>query len=327
MWCKVLFDLGYIGFEEPYKKLINQGMIQGSSRLMYRIKQTNTFVSSGLIDQYQTDEIYVDCNFCDGLELDIDKFKSWREEFKNADFILENGKYVCGSLVEKMSKRLHNVVNPDDVIEEFGADTFRMYEMFLGPLEMSKPWDTKGIEGVHRFLKKLWRLFVDEQNGFIVSEVVATKNELKILHQTIKKIGNDIENFSFNTAVSQFMICTNELHKLQCNKREILSPLLILLAPFAPHISEELWYLLGNNTSVLDASFPEVNETYLQEDEFNYPIAINGKMRTEILFPLDADQKLVEQEVLKNEIVLKWLEGKAHKKIIFVKGRMINVVV
>ncbi len=327
MWCKALYDLGYIQFDEPYKKLINQGMIQGSSRIMYRIKQTNTFVSHGLKDQYETDEMYVDCNFCDGVSLDIEKFKKWRSDFNNTTFVLEDGKYYCGALVEKMSKRLYNVVNPDDVIEEFGADTFRMYEMFLGPLEMSKPWDTKGIEGVHRFLKKLWKLYIDEQNGVLITNEKPTFDELTILHQTIKKISHGIENFSLNTAVSQFMICVNELQKHQCNKREILEPLLILLTPFAPHICEELWHLLGNSTSILDASYPVLNEQYLQKNEFTYPIAINGKTRTELKFAIDLAQEIIEQQVLSDEIVKKWLDGKSPKKIIFVKGRMINVVV
>ncbi|HMN33581.1 MAG TPA: leucine--tRNA ligase [Chitinophagaceae bacterium] len=327
MWCKVLYDLGYISFDEPYKKLINQGMIQGSSRLMYRIKQSNTFVSSGLKNQYETDEIYVDCNFCDGVQLDIEKFKAWRTDFQNATFILENGKYYCGAQVEKMSKRLYNIVNPDDVIEEFGADTFRMYEMFLGPIEMSKPWDTKGIEGVHRFLKKLWRIFIDEQNGLSISNEKPTNEEFAILHHTIKKVTNDIENFALNTAVSQFMICVNDLQKQQCNKREILEPLLILLTPFAPHICEELWHLMGNTHSILDAKYPEVNEEYLQKNQFTYPIAINGKTRTELNFAVDLPQNEIEQNVLADEVVQKWLEGKSPKKIIFVKGRMINVVI
>lgn len=328
MWCKTLFDLGYISFDEPYKKLINQGMIGGSSRFVYRIKQSNTFVSSGLKNQYETDEIHVDVNLVDGLELDIERFISWRADYQNADFILENGKYICGEAFEKMSKSKYNVVNPDDIITQYGADTFRMYEMFLGPLEMSKPWDTKGIEGVNRFLKKLWRLCIDEQTGnSLITNDKATPEELKILHKHIKKITHDIENFALNTAVSQFMIITNELSQLKCTKKDIVEPLLITLAPFAPHLTEELWQHLGYTSSVLDAKFPEFNESYLVENTFIYPIAIQGKARTEMEFPLDASVEVIQEQVLKNEIVLKWAEGKPCKKFIFVKGKMINVVV
>lgn len=327
MWCKVLYDLGYIAFDEPYKKLINQGMIQGNSRLVYRIKNTNTFVSAGLKTQYETDTLYAEYKFCNGLELDIDQFRNWRDEYQNAEFILEDGKYICGSLVEKMSKRLFNVVNPDDIIEQYGTDTFRMYEMFLGPLEVSKPWDTKGIEGVHRFLKKWWRLYVDEQNGLSISDENASAEELKILHQTLKKIAADIENFAFNTSVSQFMICINELSKLQCNKREILQPLLIALNPFAPHISAELWQLMGNENSILDVAFPEVQEKYLIENTFRYPVAVNGKTRTDRELALDLDVKDIEKLIMQDENIIKWMEGKPLKKFIFVKARMINVVV
>jgi leucyl-tRNA synthetase len=328
MWCKTLFDLGYISFDEPYKKLINQGMIGGSSRFVYRIKQSNTFVSSGLKNQYDTDEIHVDVNLVDGLELDIERFKSWRADYQNAEFILENRKYICGEAFEKMSKSKYNVVNPDDIITQYGADTFRMYEMFLGPLEMSKPWDTKGIEGVHRFLKKLWRLCIDEQTGnSLITSDEATPEELKILHKHIKKITHDIENFALNTAVSQFMIITNELSQLKCTKKDIVEPLLITLAPFAPHVAEELWQYLGYSSSVLDAKFPEFNESYLVENTFIYPIAIQGKARTEMEFPLDASVEVIQERVLENEIVLKWTEGKPCKKFIFVKGKMINVVI
>lgn len=327
MWCKALHDLGYISFDEPYKKLINQGMIQGNSRLVYRVKNTNTFVSFGLKDDYETDTLYVEYSFCDGYELDISRFTAWREEYAQAQFILENGKYICGGLVEKMSKRLFNVVNPDDIIEQYGTDTFRMYEMFLGPLEVSKPWDTKGIEGVHRFLKKFWRLYVDETHGVNLSEEEPSAEEYKVLHQTIKKVTSDIEHFAFNTSVSQFMICINELSKLTCNKRKILEPLLITLTPFAPHISAELWQLIGNETSILDAVFPEVDENYLAEHSFLYPVAIQGKARTEMEFSLNLSTEAIQAAVLNNEIVMKWMEGKPLKKFIFVKGKMINVVV
>ncbi len=327
MWCKVLYDLGEISFDEPYKKIINQGMIQGNSRLVYRIKGTNQFVSHGLKNAYDTDTLYTDYGFCDGMELDIDKFKNWREEYANATFILENGKYMCGGLIEKMSKRLYNVVNPDDIITQYGADTFRMYEMFLGPIEMSKPWDTKGIEGVHRFLRKLWRLFYNESGICVVNEQ-ATEAENKILHKHIKKIASDMEAFSFNTSVSAFMICTNDLAAVACSKKSILQDVVITIAPFAPHVAEHLWQeALGNSGSVLDATFPECNEAYLVENSFTYPIAINGKARTEIEFPLDATAADVEAAVMQNEIVKKWLEEKPVKKFIFVKGKMINVVV
>ncbi len=327
MWCKVLFDLGKINFDEPYKKIINQGMIQGNSRLVYRIKGTNTFVSAGLKHEYETEILYADYNMCNGLILDVDAFKNWRSEYNNAEFILENGTYVCGAVVEKMSKRLYNVVNPDDIITQYGADTFRMYEMFLGPIEMSKPWDTNGIEGVHRFIKKLWRLFYANNASVVVAEA-ATDAEHKILHKHIQKIEQDIEQFAFNTSISQFMICTNELSALNCHKREILEALLITLTPFAPHLAEYLWQEnLGNVSSILDASFPAFNPNYLIENEFTYPVAINGKARTELIFALDADSATVQTKVLENEIVLKWMEDKPLKKFIFVKGKMINVVV
>jgi leucyl-tRNA synthetase len=327
MWTKALFDLGYIGHDEPYKKLINQGMIQGSSRFVYRIKGSNQFVSAGLKHQYETDEIHVDVNIVDGVELDINAFRNWREEYRSADFILEDGKYICGTLTEKMSKRLYNTVNPDDLVDKYGADTFRMYEMFLGPVEVSKPWDTKGIEGVHRFLKKMWRLFYDEMKGKVWTNEKPTAEELKVLHKTIRKIEEDTERFSFNTAVSAFMICVNELSDLKCTKKEVLESLLVLLTPYAPHVAEELWHLLGNSGSVLDASYPVYEAKYTVESTKEYPVSVNGKMRTTINIALDLQQPEVEQIVLANEVVQKWLEGKAPKKIIFVKGKMVNVVV
>jgi leucyl-tRNA synthetase len=327
MWTKALYDLGLIGFDEPYKKLLNQGMIQGSSRFVYRVRGTHKYVSFGLKDQYDTDELHVDVNIVDGLELDIDAFKNWREEYKDAEFILEGGKYICGTMTEKMSKRLYNTVNPNDIVERFGADTFRMYEMFLGPVEMSKPWDTKGIEGVHRFLKKLWRLFFDEQKGKIVNNDAATPAELKVLHRTIRKIEEDTERFSYNTAVSTFMVCVNDLTDLKCHKKEVLEQLVILLAPYAPHISEELWHQLGNTSTILDAPFPKLEEKYLVETVKEYPISVNGKLRTTINIDLNAAQQQVEEIVLANAVVQKWIEGKQPKKIIFVKGKMVNVVI
>ncbi len=337
MWTKALYDLGYIGFFEPFKKLVNQGMIQGSSRFVYRVRGTSKFVSHGLRNQYETDQLHVDVNIVDGVELDIEAFKKWRNgEYANTEFILEDGKYICGVEVEKMSKSKFNTVNPDDLVNKYGADTFRMYEMFLGPVEQSKPWDTKGIEGVHRFLKKLWRLFYDE-NGPIWTDTApspseraggeATAAELKILHQTIKKIEDDTERFSFNTGVSAFMIAVNELTELQCHKKEILENILVLLTPYAPHIAEELWHQLGNSGSILDAPYPKFEEKYVLETSKTYPVAINGKTRTELNLPLDITQQEVEKLVQENDIVLKWLEGKPPKKVIYVKNRMINVVV
>lgn len=333
MWTKALYDLGHIGFDEPFRKLLNQGMIQGSSRFVYRLKGTNKFVSHGLLDgsAYKiedTDPIRVDVNFVDGVELDISEFRKWRNgEYANAEFILDGGKYICGSEVEKMSKSKFNTVNPDELVNKFGADTFRMYEMFLGPVDQSKPWDTKGIEGVHRFLKKLWRLFFDEIKGKVWNEEKATAEELKVLHRCIKKIEDDTERYSFNTAVSGFMICVNELADLKCNKREVLQSLLIMLTPYAPHISEELWGALGNSGSVLDAAYPKFEEKYVTESSKEYPVSINGKVRTNINLSLDATQAEVEPIVIANEVVQKWLEGNAPKKIIFVKGKMINVVI
>ncbi|MBH2004202.1 MAG: leucine--tRNA ligase [Sphingobacteriia bacterium] len=329
MWTKALYDLGHIGFDEPFRKLLNQGMIQGSSRFVYRDKNnSNLFISAGLTDQYDTHPIHVDVNFVDGYELDLEAFKQWRNgEHAHAEFVLENGKYICGAEVEKMSKSKFNTVNPDILVEKFGADTFRMYEMFLGPVEQSKPWDTKGIEGVHRFLKKLWRLFYDEVKGKQWNEEKATAAELKVLHRTIKKIEDDTERYSFNTAVSTFMICVNELSDLKCNKKEILEQLLILLAPYAPHISEELWQALGHSGSILDATFPAFNADYVAESSKEYPVSINGKVRTNIHLPLDASQESVQETVLANMLVQKWMDGKPLKKFIFVKGKMINVVI
>jgi len=327
MWTKFLFDRGWISHDEPYKRLVNQGMIQGSSRFVYRIQGTNQFVSAGLKDQYTTTALHVDVNIVDGYELDIEAFKKWKAEYASAEFILENGKYICGSEVEKMSKRYFNTVNPDDLCNKYGADTFRMYEMFLGPVEMSKPWDTKGIEGVHRFLKKFWRLYSDEIKGLIITDEAPGNDELKVLHHAIRKIESDTERFSFNTGVSAFMIATNELTELNCHKRRILEPMLILLAPYAPHIAEELWHLIGNKSSVLDAVFPLFEEKYVKETTKAYPVAINGKTRAELVLSLDATQEQVEKIILDNAVVQKWLEGKTPKKIIYVKNKMINVVI
>lgn len=327
MWTKALYDLGHISFEEPFKKLINQGMIQGSSRFVYRVKGTNKFVSKGVKNDYETNDLRVDVNIVNGTELDIDAFKKWRPEYADAEFILEDGKYICGAEVEKMSKSKYNVVNPDDIVAQYGADTFRMYEMFLGPIDVSKPWDTKGIEGVHRFLKKFWRLYADEQKGWIVTDEPATDAELRILHKTIKKANDDIERFSFNTAISQFMICVNELSALNCHKRAVLEPLVILITPFAPHLAEELWHKFGHDTTVLNAPYPVHDDKYLIENTKKYPVAINGKTRAEMEFPLDIDEAELKKAVLADETVAKWLDGNEPKKFIYVKGKMINVVV
>ncbi|WP_298390522.1 leucine--tRNA ligase, partial [Hydrotalea sp.] len=323
MWTKVLFDLGYIGFDEPFKKLVNQGMIQGSSRFVYRIQGTQTFVSAGLKHQYEVNTLHVDVNMVDGVVLDIAAFKLWRNgEYAQAEFILEDDKYICGAEVEKMSKSKFNTVNPDDLVAKYGADTFRMYEMFLGPVEQSKPWDTKGIEGVHRFIKKLWRLFFDEVKGtLLLDEESATPQQLKVLHKTIKKIEEDTERFSFNTAVAAFMVCVNELSDLHTHNIAILEPLVVLLAPYAPHVAEELWHVLGNQGSVVNAPFPVWNAEYLTDSAKEYPVSINGKLRTTISFPLTAIQKEVEQVTLQNEVVKKWIDDKPIKKFIFVKGK------
>ncbi len=393
MWTKVLYDLGHIGFDEPFKRLVNQGMIQGSSRFVYRAQVKSAiplarekdenkydkqiFISKNIlinvlgdiewdtdiIDSQKQEEIYaiiketvsdfpnlksegpltalfiqkihVDVNIVDGVDLDTIAFKKSRPEYANAIFVLDkDGKYICDVEVEKMSKSKFNTVNPDDLVAKYGADTFRMYEMFLGPVEMSKPWDTKGIEGVHRFLKKFWRLYINDdkslpagRQGLIVKDDEPTPAELKVLHNAIRKIEQDTERFSFNTGVSGFMIVTNELTDLKCHKRKILEPLLILLAPYAPHIAAELWSLLGNTTAVLDAAFPTFEEKYVKESSKAYPVAINGKTRTELTIALDATQQQVEELVLTDEVVKKWLEGKPPKKIIYVKNKMINVVI
>ncbi|MEI7626655.1 MAG: leucine--tRNA ligase [Bacteroidota bacterium] len=328
LWTKALYDLGHIGFDEPFKKLLNQGMIQGSSRFVYRLKGTNEYISLGLITDFETvDKLHVDVNIVDGVELDTTSFKTWKPDFANATFQLEDGKYICGSEVEKMSKSKFNTVNPDELVQKYGADTFRMYEMFLGPVEQSKPWDTKGIEGVHRFIKKLWRLFYDEMKGKVWNEDAATAEELKVLHKTIRKTEDDTERFSFNTAVSGFMICVNDLADLKCNKRSVLEPLLILLTPYAPHVCEALWAELGNTGSILDASYPLFESKYVVESSKEYPVSINGRVRTNINIALDASAEEVEKIVLDHELVQKWMEGKPLKKFIFVKGKMINVVI
>ncbi|MFN0050294.1 MAG: leucine--tRNA ligase [Cytophagales bacterium] len=374
-WTKFLYDLGLIKTKEYAKKLINQGMIQGRSNLVYKISMTNIFISKGWKDKLTsinsneelveiskefnkqlnriefiqtkedtsgTSEVYshisilegskfnngqyVDVNIVENDVLDVGKFKNYREDYKNAEFIREDGKYICGFEVEKMSKSKLNVVNPDDVVDKFGADTLRLYEMFLGPLEMSKPWNTNSISGVSRFLRNVWKLFFDENGHFLVTDEAPNDKELKALHKTIKKVEEDIERFSFNTSVSTFMVCVNELSDLKCHKKAILKDLLIVLAPYAPHIAEELWEKLGNTTSITYAEFPKFEEKYLTESSFEYPISINGKVRHKMVFALDATAQQVESEAIATPEIQKWLEGKAPKKVIVVPGKIVNVV-
>jgi leucyl-tRNA synthetase len=332
-WNKFLKDIGKVVEEEPFKKLINQGHIQGRSNLVYRLidevgRGTNTFVSHGLRNRYNTSPLHVDVNIVENDILDINKFKAWRPEFENAEFILENGKYLCGFEVEKMSKRYYNVVNPDDIAQRYGADTLRMYEMFLGPLEQSKPWNTNGIEGVFKFLRKLWRLFHDEAWNFNVSNGEPTKAELKSLHKIIRKVEEDIDRFSFNTSVSSFMIAVNELTDLKCNNRAILQDLVIILSPYAPHICEELWVLLGNEPGTLSYTpYPKFNPTYLIEDEFAYPISINGRTKMNLNISLSLEPEAIEAFVKASADVQKYLDGKTPRKVIVVKGRIVNIVI
>ncbi|ALO15033.1 Leucine--tRNA ligase [Salinivirga cyanobacteriivorans] len=325
-WNKFLFDIGIVEKEEPYKKLINQGMIQGRSNFVYRIKGENKFVSYSLRKQYDVTPIHVDVNIVDNDVLDVDAFRKWRPEFKDAEFILEDGKYVCGYAVEKMSKSMFNVVNPDDIIAHYGADTLRLYEMFLGPVEQSKPWDTKGIDGVHRFLKKFWRLYF-EGDKLLLNDEAPNEKELKILHKTIHKIEHDIERFSYNTAISAFMICVNDLADLKCHKRAILKPLTVMLSPFAPHIAEELWQISGHESTIVDAEFPAYDEQYLKEDEIEYPVSFNGKTRFKLSLPADASKDEIEKTVLDHEKSQKYLDGKTPRKVIIVPKRIINIVV
>ncbi len=325
-WNKFLFDLGYVCEKEPFRKLINQGMIQGRSNFVYRIINTNTFVSLGLKDQYETTEIHVDVNIVHNDRLDMEAFKAWMPDFADAEFILEDGEYICGWAVEKMSKSMFNVVNPDMICDTYGADTLRLYEMFLGPLEQSKPWDTKGIDGVNRFLKRVWRMFYD-RDGFIVTDEKANPDELKALHKLIGKVKSDIEEFSFNTAVSAFMIAVNELYDLKCNKREILEPLTILLSPFAPHIAEELWEALGHGESITYAAFPEYIEAYTIENTCTYAVSFNGKTRFTVELPLDMSREDVDAHVRSLEQTARYVAGGNIIKVIVVPGKIVNIVV
>lgn len=326
-WNKFLYDINVAVDEEPFQKLVNQGMIQGRSNFVYRINGTNKFVSLEQKDQYETTALHVDVNIVHGDLLDLEAFKVWRPEYNSAEFILnKNGEYQCGWAVEKMSKSMFNVVNPDMIVEQYGADTLRMYEMFLGPLEQSKPWDTNGIDGVFRFINKFWGLFFDRQGNTLIVDEEPTKEELKSLHKLIKKISEDITNFSFNTSVSASMICINELNSMKCHKREILEQITTILAPFIPHVCEELWATLGHNTTICDAKWPTLNEEYLKEDVKTYSISFNGKSRFNLDFPADMDKATIEKTVLADERTERWLEGKSPKKIIIVPGKIVNLV-
>ena len=325
-WNKFLYDYGFVCEVEPFRKLVNQGMIQGRSNFVYRIKDTNKFVSLNLKDQYDVTPIHVDVNIVHTDALDIEKFREWRPEFKNAEFILENGKYICGWAIEKMSKSMFNVVNPDDIVDRYGADTLRLYEMFLGPVEASKPWDTNGIDGVNRFLKRLWALFYKGDNMQLTDEKPSAE-ALKSLHKLIKKVSGDIETFSYNTSVAAFMICVNELTSMKCRAREIYEPLVVLLAPFAPHIAEELWHVLGHDTTVCDAQWPTWNEDYLKESTVKYTVLFNGKPRYNIEVPAGTAQDEVQRIALSDEGAARWLDGKQPKKIIVVPNKIVNVVV
>ena len=323
---KFLYDLGKVCENEPFRKLINQGMIQGRSNFVYRIKDTNKFVSYNLKKDYDVTPIHVDVNIVTNDVLDIEKFRGWRPEYADAEFILEEGKYVCGYAVEKMSKSMFNVVNPDDIVERYGADTLRLYEMFLGPVEQSKPWDTNGIDGVNRFIKKLWNLFY-KGDVLLVNDDEPSAESLKSIHKLIKKVTTDIEGFSYNTSVSAFMICVNELTSQKCHNRAVLSDLLVLLAPFAPHVAEELWHAIGNDTTVCDAAWPQWNEEYLKEANVNYAVSFNGKARFNVSVAADMPASEVEKMVLAHENSARWIEGKQIRKVIVVPGKIVNIVV
>ena len=325
-WNKFLFDLGVSCKEEPFQKLVNQGMIQGRSNFVYRIKDTNTFVSLGLKDQYDVTPIHVDVNIVQNDVLDLEAFKAWRPEYASAEFILENGKYICGWAIEKMSKSMYNVVNPDNIVEKYGADTLRLYEMFLGPINQSKPWDSNGIDGCFRFLRKAWNLFFDKAGNLAVSDEAPSKENLKTLHKLIKKVSDDIEVFSYNTSVPAFMIAVGELAQQRCNARAILEPLIVLLAPFTPHIAEELWHLMGHETTVCDAQWPAFNEEYLKEDTVTMGVSFNGKTRFTLDFPADATKDAIEQEVMQSQQAKKYLEGMQVVKVIVVPRKIVNIV-
>ena len=326
-WDKFLFDLGISCKDEPFQKLVNQGMIQGRSNFVYRIKDTNTFVSLGLKDQYDTTPIHVDVNIVQNDVLDVEAFKQWRPEYSTAEFVLEDGKYVCGWAIEKMSKSMYNVVNPDMIVEKYGADTLRLYEMFLGPINQSKPWDSNGIDGCFRFLRKVWNIFYPKNGDWAVTDDAPTKENLKTLHKLIKKVSEDIEVFSYNTSIPAFMIAVGELAQQKCTSREVLQQVVVSLAPFAPHIAEELWHTLGNSTTVCDAQWPQYDEQYLKEDSQTLSISFNGKTRFTLEFPADASKEYIQETTLASEQAQKYLEGKQVVKVIVVPGRIVNIVI
>ena len=326
-WNKFLFDLGVSCKDEPFQKLVNQGMIQGRSNFVYRIKDTNTFVSLGLKDQYDTTPIHVDVNIVQNDVLDVEAFKQWRPEYATAEFVLEDGKYVCGWAIEKMSKSMYNVVNPDMIVEKYGADTLRLYEMFLGPINQSKPWDSNGIDGCFRFLRKTWNLFYPQNGEWAVTDVEPSKENLKTLHKLIKKVSEDIEEFSYNTSIPAFMIAVGEFAQQKCVSRKVLEQLVVLLAPFAPHIAEELWHTLGNEGTVCDAAWPKFDEQYLKEDSQTLSISFNGKTRFTLDFPTDASKECIQETALASEQAQKYLEGKQIVKVIVVPGRIVNIVI
>jgi leucyl-tRNA synthetase len=327
-WVKFLKDRGHVGVDEPFQKMINQGMILGTSAIAYRISGTNTYVSAGLKSQHDTEGIHIDVNMVNASdEIETETLKNWQPQFKDAEFVLEEGKFLVGREVEKMSKRWYNVVNPDDICDQYGADTLRMYEMFLGPLEQAKPWNTAGITGVHNFLKKFWKLYHNgAEAAFNVTDTPASKDSLKTLHKTIKKVQEDIENFSFNTSVSTFMIAANELSAQKCTSREVLEPLAILIAPYAPHIAEELWSKLGHTESISEAGFPVFEEKHLVESAKNYPISFNGKMKFTLELPLDMSKDEIEKTVMAHEKTQMYLDGRTPKKVIVVPGKIVNIV-
>ncbi len=326
-WSHFLFDLGLVSQPEPFKRMVNQGMIQGRSSLVYRIEGSNTFVSAGIRDQYPCTALHVDISLVEDDQLNLEGFQAWREEYREAEFILEDGVYRCGTEVEKMSKRWYNVVNPDDVCNRYGADTLRIYEMFLGPLDQPKPWDTRGIDGSFRFLKKVWRLYFPRDENQAINDLAPTVQEWKTLHKAIAKVRSDIDRLAFNTAVSALMVCVNELTSFKTNKRAILEPLSVLIAPFAPHIAEELWHSLGHRDSVVHAPYPVADPSWLEEETFEYPVSVNGKLRDKVVLPLAMGKEEVETEVLRREAVLRWLDGKPPKRVVVVPGKIVNVVV
>ena len=327
MWNHFLADIGLVSNREPYRKLVNQGMIQGRSNLVYRVKDSNTFVSHGLREAHDTTALHVDVGMVENDVLDIERFKAWREDYRDAEFLLEDGVYRCGVEIEKMSKRWFNVVNPDEICDRYGADSLRLYEMFLGPIDQAKPWDTRAIDGVHRFLKKLWKLFHGPDGEWLVVDEPADEDTRRALHVAVDKVRNDIDRLAFNTAISAMMVAVNAASQAGCRSREVLEPLVVLVAPFAPHIAEQLWHDLGHEDSVVHAAYPDADQSLLVEDTFEYPVSVNGKLRDKVELPLSLSKEEVESAVLARETIAKWTDGKAPKRVIVVPGRIVNVVV